>query len=119
MPTYVRTDKIVCVNVSQATFGTTGRLMNYISKIRPRMFFPSVVLAAFMGVSAQTVLAEDSGKAIEDGAKATEKGFGNLLKGVGQEIGKVIEPTDKAKKDSGKKDAKQSDASKPPEENKP
>ncbi len=72
-----------------------------------------------MGISAQTVLAADSGKAVEDGAKATEKGFGNLLKGMGQEVGKVIEPTDKAKKDSGKKDAKQAEGSKPAEEKKP
>jgi len=38
---------------------------------------------------------------------------------MGQEVGKVIEPTDDAKKNSAKKDTKQPDGSKPADEKKP
>ena len=93
--------------------------MKYFSNRQPRTFWRPALLALLMIVAAPTVMAEDSGKAVEDGAKATEKGFGNLLKGMGQEVGKVIEPTDDAKKKSDKKDAKQTDNSKPAEEKKP
>ena len=96
-----------------------GKHMKSISKNRQRTFWASAIFVLLIGVGAQSVWAEDSGKAIEDGAKATEKGFGNLLKGMGQEIGKVIEPTDEAKKNSDKKDAKPADGSKSAEEKKP
>jgi len=93
--------------------------MKYFSNSQPRTFWRPALLAVLMVVGAPTVMAEESGKAVEDGAKATEKGFGNLLKGMGQEVGKVIEPTDDAKKNSAKKDTKQPDGSKPADEKKP
>jgi len=72
--------------------------MKYFSNSQPRTFWRPALLAVLMVVGAPTVMAEESGKAVEDGAKATEND---------------------AKKNSAKKDTKQPDGSKPADEKKP
>jgi len=87
--------------------------MNPYSKNRQHTYWRSAILAILIGIGAQTVLAEDSGKAVEDGAKATEKGFGNLLKGMGQEVGKAMDSKDSKKNEKDKKTSKPADETKP------
>jgi len=74
---------------------------------RPRRFRPLWIagfLAAACGFAIGTALAEKDSDAVQNSVEKTERGFGELLKGMGQEVKKVIN-SDDAKKDK-KKDTK-------------
>jgi len=64
-------------------------------------------LVAACGFTIGTALAEKDSDAVQNSVDKTERGFGELLKGMGQEVKKVIN-SDDAKKDK-KKDAKHAD----------
>lgn len=86
---------------------------------RRRAFRIAISLSALLAITSAPVMAEGNDKSVEEGAKTLEKGFGNLLKGMGQEIGKVIDPKDEPKKEPDKKETKQADDTKPAENKKP
>ena len=77
---------------------------------RPRRF-RSLWIAGFLvaacGFTIGTALAEKDSDAVQNSVDKTERGFGELLKGMGQEVKKVIN-SDDTKKDK-KKETKQTD----------
>lgn len=74
---------------------------------RLRSFWIASILAAVCAFGSSNVLAAKDSDAVQDSVDKTERGFGELLKGMGQEVKKVIN-SDDAKKDK-KKDAKHAD----------
>jgi gas vesicle protein len=70
-----------------------------------RALWIAALLTAACGFGAGTALAEKDSDAVQNSADKTERGFGELLKGMGQEVKKVIGSDDKAAK-KDKKDEK-------------
>ena len=77
------------------------------SRRRLRLFWIAVFLVAAYGFGTGTALAGEDSDAVQNSVDKTERGFGELLKGMGQEVKKVIN-SDDAKKDK-KKETKQAD----------
>lgn len=72
-----------------------------------RSLWIAAVLVAACGFGIGAALAQKDGDTMQNSLEKTERGFGELLKGMGQEIKKVIN-SDDAKKDK-KKETKQAD----------
>ena len=68
------------------------------------MIRTAAVVAIALSLGAATAAAQN------DSGKKTSDGFGNLLKGMGQEINKASGSSTAAKKDAKKTDAKKADA---------
>ena len=49
---------------------------------------------------------ERKGDSVQEGAKSIENGFGELLKGMGQEVGKIIGSKDEPEKKQEKQESK-------------
>ena len=52
------------------------------------------------------VAEERKGDSVQEGAKSIENGFGELLKGMGQEVGKIIGSKDEPEKKQEKQESK-------------
>ncbi len=81
---------------------------------RLRAFGIAGLLVAVCGLGSAPALAEKNGDTkLDDSAKEVGNNFGQLLKGMGQEVGKVIGTEGKSDKDKAdqdkKKDTKHSD----------
>jgi len=74
---------------------------------RLRSLWIAGFLVAACGFGIGTALAEKDSDAVQNSVDKTERGFGELLKGMGQEVKKVIN-SDDAKKDK-KKETKHTD----------
>ena len=83
----------------------------YISGARRlRAFGIAGLLVAVCGFGSSAALAEKNGDTkLDDSAKEVGNNFGQLLKGMGQEVGKVIGTEGKAADKDKKKDAKPKD----------
>lgn len=74
---------------------------------RLRSLWIAGFVAAACGFAIGTAVAEKASDAVQNSVDKTERGFGELLKGMGQEVKKVIN-SDDAKKDK-KKETRQTD----------
>ncbi len=79
-----------------------SKYLNSMRRLRS-LWIPCFLVAA-CGFAIGTALAEKDGDAVQNSVDKTERGFGELLKGMGQEVKKVIN-SDDTKKDK-KNDAK-------------
>lgn len=84
---------------------------------RLRSLWIAGFLAAACSFAIGTAMAEKDSDAVQNSVDKTERGFGELLKGMGQEVKKVIN-SDDAKKDKKKETKQTEDKSDKGKENK-
>ena len=77
------------------------------SACRPRSLWIASFLVVAFSFGASAAVGEKDGGAVQGSFEKAERGFGELLKGMGQEIGKAI-GSDDAKKDK-KRETKHAD----------
>jgi hypothetical protein len=87
-------------------FGVPMTKSNYfggVGRLRSMSFAGLLLVAGCLGFGPVLAEGESKSDSVQDSAKTIEKGFGELLKGMGREIGKIIGSEGAAKKEEKRK----------------